>query len=176
MVVISYAQNFEDVILSRALSGVRKGFYVDVGAWDPCEHSVTYAFYQKGWRGINIEPNREYFGRLVTARPRDVNLGIAVGETDGSALSPTCGKPIVRLALSRIRQRTTRTAMPPQYTATAISIRSSRAPLRVDAKSAGFTRDAANQNNKTPKINPTLARKKCFHNTGCRTWSGAARW
>jgi len=34
--------------------------------------------------------------------------------------------------------------------------------LRVDAKSAGFTRYAANQNDKTPKINPTPARKNVF--------------
>jgi hypothetical protein len=32
MPFISYAQNYEDVILWRALRHVEKGFYVDVGA------------------------------------------------------------------------------------------------------------------------------------------------
>ncbi len=32
---ISHAQNFEDVILWRALKHVQNGFYIDVGAQDP---------------------------------------------------------------------------------------------------------------------------------------------
>ena len=35
MPFISYAQNYEDVILWRALRDVEHGFYVDVGAADP---------------------------------------------------------------------------------------------------------------------------------------------
>jgi len=46
---ISYAQNHEDVLLYRALKGVGKGFYIDVGANDPEEDSVTKAFYDRGW-------------------------------------------------------------------------------------------------------------------------------
>ena len=56
MTFISYAQNFEDVILWRAFKNLQNGFYVDVGANDPINDSVTQAFYEKGWRGINIEP------------------------------------------------------------------------------------------------------------------------
>ena len=44
-------------MLRRALMGVTKGFYIDVGAGDPVVNSVTAAFYAAGWRGINIEPN-----------------------------------------------------------------------------------------------------------------------
>ncbi len=40
MTFISYAQNFEDVILRRALQGVDKGFYMDVEAWLPDQDSV----------------------------------------------------------------------------------------------------------------------------------------
>ena len=42
---VSYAQNYEDVMLWRALKHVKKGFYVDVGANDPKFDSVTQAFY-----------------------------------------------------------------------------------------------------------------------------------
>lgn len=33
MTFISFAQNYEDVMLWRALGQVKDGFYVDVGAW-----------------------------------------------------------------------------------------------------------------------------------------------
>lgn len=55
--MISYAQNFEDVMLMRALASIEKGFYIDVGAAWPDQDSVTKAFYEKGWLGVNIEPN-----------------------------------------------------------------------------------------------------------------------
>jgi FkbM family methyltransferase len=82
-VFISYSQNFEDVILYRALKGVDKGFYIDVGAWDPVVDSVTKAFYDRGWRGINIEPVRAFYEKLLADRPEDVNLMVAVGSRNG---------------------------------------------------------------------------------------------
>jgi FkbM family methyltransferase len=83
MTFISYAQNYEDLMLFRALREVGQGFYVDVGANSPDEHSVTRAFYERGWRGINIEPVMEFHQQLLAARPRDVNLPIAVADTTG---------------------------------------------------------------------------------------------
>ncbi len=82
---VSYAQNFEDVMLWRALRHVEHGFYVDAGAADPELDSVTCAFYQRGWNGINIEPAAAPFARLAEARPRDINLNLAVGAADGEA-------------------------------------------------------------------------------------------
>jgi FkbM family methyltransferase len=82
---VSYAQNAEDVMLRRALGGIGQGFYIDVGAADPREDSVTYAFYQAGWRGINIEPAPGAFARLLAWRPRDINLNIAAGAADGAS-------------------------------------------------------------------------------------------
>jgi len=78
--MITYAQNFEDVMLARAFRGERCGFYIDVGAWHPVHESVTKHFYDLGWSGINIEPNPEYFQLLVQERPRDVNLPVALGD------------------------------------------------------------------------------------------------
>jgi len=79
MPFVSYAQNLEDVMLKRALADVGRGFYVDLGAADPDEYSVTKAFYDLGWRGINVEPMQMPFERLVAARSRDVNLSCVVG-------------------------------------------------------------------------------------------------
>jgi FkbM family methyltransferase len=80
---VSYAQNFEDVMLWRALGDVTPGFYIDIGANSPTIDSVTRAFYERGWRGINVEPNPELHRQLVADRPEDVNLDIAVAEEAG---------------------------------------------------------------------------------------------
>jgi hypothetical protein len=43
--MISYAQNFEDVLISRVFSGKEGGFYIDIGAGDPIADSLTKYFY-----------------------------------------------------------------------------------------------------------------------------------
>ena len=83
MTFISYAQNFEDVMLWRALRHIEKGFYVDVGAMDPIIDSTTQAFYERGWRGVNIEPARSYYEKLSRSRPLDINLPLAVSDAEG---------------------------------------------------------------------------------------------
>lgn len=78
MVFVSHAQNGEDVLLWRALADFGPGFYIDVGAGDPVAESVTKAFYDAGWRGINIEPMAESMALLREERPRDINLHAAL--------------------------------------------------------------------------------------------------
>ncbi|MEO6966878.1 MAG: FkbM family methyltransferase [Rhodanobacteraceae bacterium] len=83
MTFISWAQNGEDVLLYRALKHVQHGFYIDVGAQDPREDSVTRAFYERGWRGINIEPVEHWHRLLGEDRPHDINLRVAVSDQAG---------------------------------------------------------------------------------------------
>ncbi|NSL53753.1 FkbM family methyltransferase [Uliginosibacterium aquaticum] len=83
MSFVSYAQNFEDVMLWRAVKNVEKGFYIDVGANDPGVDSVTKAFYERGWSGINIEPLPSHYADLLRERPRDINLQCAAGDMSG---------------------------------------------------------------------------------------------
>lgn len=84
--MISYAQNFEDVMLRRVFRNRKFGFYIDVGAFDPAVESVTKFFYDEGWSGINIEPNDCMYRKLLQERPRDINLKLAVGEREESRL------------------------------------------------------------------------------------------
>lgn len=81
--MISYAQNFEDVLLRRALSDVKAGFYVDVGAFHPVVDNVTNWFYIQGWHGINVEPNPQFFALVDAQRTRDTNLPFAVSGESG---------------------------------------------------------------------------------------------
>ncbi|MBX6313215.1 MAG: FkbM family methyltransferase [Isosphaeraceae bacterium] len=84
MTMISYAQNREDVLLNRLFPPGHEGFYIDIGASHPCLHSVTKHFYDRGWRGINIEPVESVFNLLRAERPRDVNLNIGLSDFEGS--------------------------------------------------------------------------------------------
>lgn len=76
-----YSQNYEDLYLFRLFSGLERGFYVDVGAWRPFTHNVTAIFYEQGWTGINIEPLKEAFDELRSARPNDLNLCLATTDS-----------------------------------------------------------------------------------------------
>jgi FkbM family methyltransferase len=83
--LISYAQNFEDVILLRALKHVERGFYIDIGAQHPVVDSVSLAFYEKGWRGVHVEPIASYAEELRQARPDETVIQAAIG-TSGKSI------------------------------------------------------------------------------------------
>jgi FkbM family methyltransferase len=60
-----------------------KGFYVDIGAYHPIKFSNTYYFYQKGWRGINIDANPHSIKEFNKERSNDINIESGVSENDG---------------------------------------------------------------------------------------------
>lgn len=80
--MISYSRNFEDVILQRVLADVKDGCYVDVGASHPVSDSNTYAFYEKGWRGIAIDPI-DYGEAWAEERIEDIFVNAALGAWPG---------------------------------------------------------------------------------------------
>ena len=86
MPFISYAQNFEDFMLWRALKHVKNGYYIDVGAYDPTEHSVTKFFYDSGWSGINIDPVILYYEKFQSERPKDINLNLLISDKKGETI------------------------------------------------------------------------------------------
>lgn len=81
--ITSYAQNFEDVMLWRALWDVEEGFYIDVGAWDPVIDSVSKAFYEQGWRGVHVEPLPEYADKIRQDRPDEKVYQVLLGADPG---------------------------------------------------------------------------------------------
>lgn len=84
--MISYAQNGEDVVLARLFMDQPTGCWVDVGAGHPLEDSVTKFLYDRGWRGVNIEPKEHEFQLLCEQRPRDRNLKVAISDHEGEAV------------------------------------------------------------------------------------------
>ena len=84
MSFISHAQNFEDVLLWRALHHVGQGTYLDIGAQHPVRDSVSRAFYEQGWRGIHVEPTDHFSALLRADRPDETIIQAAAGEPEGT--------------------------------------------------------------------------------------------
>jgi len=107
MTFTSYAQNFEDVTLWRALKLFGPGFYIDIGANHPTRDSVTRSLYERGWRGINIEPVLHYHESLCAERPEDINLCLAVGDKEDELVffeSPETGLSTLSLDMAKKQQ------------------------------------------------------------------------
>ena len=82
---LSYSQFGEDLILEYLFSqlNIKTPTYLDIGANDPRNCSNTYKFYQKGSKGILVEPNPVLANLLSRIRPRDTVLNIGVGFHNG---------------------------------------------------------------------------------------------
>jgi FkbM family methyltransferase len=82
-----YSQGGEDIVLKTLFynkwSKGRKGFFIDVGAYHPYEHSNTYLLYLEGWRGINIDPRPDSMTLFNQIRPEDINLEVGVAKEKG---------------------------------------------------------------------------------------------
>jgi FkbM family methyltransferase len=83
--VKSYSQEGEDMVLRRLFERQATGFYVDVGAHHPQRFSNTNWFYQRGWRGVNIDATPGVKALFDRARPRDVTVEAAISR-DGREL------------------------------------------------------------------------------------------
>lgn len=84
MTRISYAQNFEDIMLWRAVGDVENGFYIDIGAQDPDTDTVSRTFHEHGWTGWHVEPMSSYADALREKRPGDRIIEAAVSSRDGT--------------------------------------------------------------------------------------------
>ena len=77
-------QEGENIILERIFAKKNKGFYIDIGAHHPVRFSNTLNLYQKGWTGINIEPNPEAIKSFEKIRTKDINLNLAISNEKNS--------------------------------------------------------------------------------------------
>jgi len=85
MVELSYTQNLEDYHLSLAFAGQAAGTYVDIGAGHPVADNVSFWFYERGWRGVVVEPQSDLLALYGRLRPRDTAVCSLVGRHDGVA-------------------------------------------------------------------------------------------
>ena len=76
----------EDQRLWSVLSHIEGGRYIDVGAAHPVNASISYSFYQRGWRGITVEPVTEYADLHGQVRPGDFLFEGAIGPEGATTL------------------------------------------------------------------------------------------
>jgi FkbM family methyltransferase len=81
---LSYTQNLEDYHLWLALGDDGPGVYIDVGGGHPIADNVSMWFYERGWRGLVVEPQAALAGLYAHVRPRDALFEGLVGRTNGT--------------------------------------------------------------------------------------------
>jgi FkbM family methyltransferase len=80
-----FSQYGEDLIADDLLSGIERGVYVDVGAFDPIHYSNTLLLHQRGWRGVNVDLREEKIAAFRHSRPNDSSYVAAVGAAERAA-------------------------------------------------------------------------------------------
>jgi FkbM family methyltransferase len=80
---LSYSQNLEDYHLSIAFAGQASGTYIDIGAGHPIADNVSFWFYERGWRGVVVEPQVKLVALYARLRPRDVAVAGLIGRECG---------------------------------------------------------------------------------------------
>ena len=82
----TYAQHGDDLIMLAMFHQLKiyKPTWLDVGAHHPYHLSNTALMYERGGRGINVEPNPDLMGDFARFRPEDVNVNAGVGATSGT--------------------------------------------------------------------------------------------
>jgi len=76
-----YSQFGEDKILNELIpNNFTNGFYVDVGCFHPKKYSNTYILFKRGWRGINIDMEKDKIAAFNLARTDDHNFLGAISD------------------------------------------------------------------------------------------------
>lgn len=82
---MSYSQNNEEEVITTYFHGVI-GKFIDIGAYDVFRFSNVRALYERGWRGVLVEPAPENYKAIAEHYAADgkvVVLNVAIGETNG---------------------------------------------------------------------------------------------
>ena len=66
------------VLLLSLLRNDKNCFYVDIGCNHPYHDNNSFIFYKKGWKGINIDPQKHIMDTFSKKRGRDINITAAV--------------------------------------------------------------------------------------------------
>jgi FkbM family methyltransferase len=80
--MIDTSQNGETTIVRRYFKD-HIGWYLSIGENDGKTLSNVYGLYTEGWLGINMEPCKEAFDRMVINQPNCVNINAAIGLSIG---------------------------------------------------------------------------------------------
>lgn len=80
-----YSQYEQDKYLEENIfKGFKNGFFIDIGAHDGISLNNTLYFEKyNNWNGINIEPIKSVYDKLIINRPKNNNINCAICNFDG---------------------------------------------------------------------------------------------
>ena len=67
-----------DIIVDYIFKNTKNGIYIDVGCQHPILNNNTYLLNKKGWKGINIDLDRENINLFNFHRKNDYNIQAAI--------------------------------------------------------------------------------------------------
>lgn len=79
----SYSISNVDLIIDRMFSKVKDGVFIDLGCNHPIKYNNTYLLYKRGWRGINIDLDKESIDEFNKIRDQDYNVQSLISSNIG---------------------------------------------------------------------------------------------
>ena len=79
----SYSISNVDLIIDRMFSKIEKGVFIDLGCNHPIKFNNTYLLYKRGWRGINIDLDKESIDEFNKIRDKDYNVQSLISSNIG---------------------------------------------------------------------------------------------
>jgi FkbM family methyltransferase len=73
----------EDKKIIKLFKEKRNGTYLDLGCFHPIRQNNTYLLHKLGWKGINIDLNPVSIELFNIARPKDINICMAISGKKG---------------------------------------------------------------------------------------------
>ena len=78
----SYSISNVDLIIERLFNNINNGIYIDVGCNHPIKYNNTYILYKKGWRGINIDSDKDSIKLFNQHRKKDHNVNAIISNNE----------------------------------------------------------------------------------------------
>jgi FkbM family methyltransferase len=103
----SYSQEGEDLVLAVLMEPnlPTSGFYVDIGAHHPTRFSNTMYFYNRGWRGLNVDARPGFATEFNALRQRDIAVDCGVSSQAGELLFYEFNEPALNTFDGEIAER-----------------------------------------------------------------------
>lgn len=70
----------DKILYERYFKEKTDGFFIEAGANDGLFLTSCKTFEEIGWHGMNFEPSKKLFAKLVSNRPKSINLDIALSD------------------------------------------------------------------------------------------------